>query len=405
MDTCFLRLALLGLSISSATWAADWPQFLGPNRDGSTAATEKALPETLSEPTKLWSHDVGSGQAGPVVVGDMVIIAHRKGDDVLVEALRVADGHEVWKFSYATPYRDSFGMDNGPRAVPTVADGTVFVHGAEGMVHALSLADGKLLWKADTVTQFNSPPGYFGRACAPLVVDGKVIVTPGGSKAVVAFDAKDGSVKWSSGEDEASYSSPVMSSDKVLTCWLRNNLTTFDLATGNVLNKEFFRPSIDASVSAATPIKTDKGWFVSAEYDVGASLWDISTDGKLAKTWSGENAISCHYSTPVYHDGMVFGFDGRQERGQTLRCWSTAEKKVLWESPRTHGGTMLRVQDKLVVVTEEGEVWVVRAKGEKFDSLLSAQILHAGHRSYAAYSNGVIFVRDGSTLVAVKLVP
>jgi hypothetical protein len=396
-------LICLALSIPTLGFTADWPQFLGPARDGSAAATEKALPDSVKEPAKLWQHDVGSGQAGPAVVNGKVVIAHRVANDVVVEALDAKDGKTLWKFTSETSYRDSFGMDNGPRAVPTVSDGRVFVHGADGVLNALSLADGKLLWKSDTAAQFNSPQGYFGRACAPLIVDGKVIITPGGSKAVVAFDVKDGSVQWSSGEDESSYSSPVMSSAKVLTCWLRNNLTTFDVSTGSVLNKEFFRPSIDASVSAATPIKTDKGWFVSAEYDVGASLWDIGSDGKLSKSWSGDNAISCHYSTPVYHDGLVFGFDGRQERGQTLRCWSTSEKKVKWESPRTHGGTLLLVKDKLIALTEEGELWIVSARGDKFDSLLSTQILHAGHRSYAAYSDGVLFVRDGQKLVALKL--
>lgn len=399
-----MRTLFLLCFVVASAHAADWPQFLGPARDGKAAESEKALADKFDgEPKKLWQHDVGTGQAGPAVADGKVIITHRVGSMVQIEALSAEDGHVLWQFSYEATYRDSFGMDNGPRAVPSMSGGAVYVHGAEGMLHALSLADGKLLWKADTVAQFQSGQGFFGRACAPLVVDGKVIITPGGSKAVVAFDAKDGSVKWASGEDEASYSSPVLSSSQVLACWLRNNLMTFDVLTGKELGKERFRPAIDASVSAATPVKTDKGWFVSAEYDVGASLWDIGEDGRLNKSWSGDDAISCHYSTPVFHDGAVFGFDGRQERGQTLRCWSTADKKVKWESPRTHGGTVLLVKDKLVVVTEEGELWIVRANPEKFDALLTAQILRAGHRSYAAFSNGVLFARDGQKLVAVRI--
>lgn len=399
-----MKTLITSLILAATAHAADWPQFLGPARDGHAAAEEKALPDSFSgDPKVLWEHPLGSGHAGPVVVEGKVVIAHRQGGDVVVEALEATTGKSVWKFSYATDYRDSFGMDDGPRAVPAVSEGRVFVHGAEGMVHALSLTEGKLLWKVDTVKDFNSPQGFFGRVCAPLVTDGKVIVTTGGTKAVVAFDVKDGHVAWSSGNEDASYASPVLSSPKTLTCWLRDNLTTLDLVSGKVLSAEHFRPAIEASVSAATPIKTDHGWFVSAEYDVGGSLWDIGDKGSLKKTWSGDDGINCHYATPVYHEGHVYGFDGRQESGQTLRCWSTATHEVKWISPRVRGGTLLIVKDKLLVLTESGELWVVRATAEKFESMLSAQILRAGHRSYAAFSDGVFFARDGEKLVAVKL--
>lgn len=386
--------------------AADWPQFLGPTRNG-IASEDKALPESLPStgPQVLWEHTLGTGQAGPSVAQGKVIIFHRQGSDAIVEALDVATGKQLWQFAYATNYRDAFGKDDGPRAMPTIANGTVFVHGAEGLLHAISLADGKLLWSVDTAKDFGSPPGWFGRACAPLVVDGKVILTPGGGtgKAVAAFDAKTGAVQWSAADDEASYASPVLASATMALCWLRNDLTTIEVVTGKVLHHENFRPAIDASVSAATPIKTDKGWFITAEYDVGASLWDVGNDGALSKTWSGDGAINCHYATPVYREGHVYGFDGRQEGGQTVRCWSTATHDVKWESPRVHGGTLLLVQDKLLIITEDGELWIVRASPDKFDQVATAQIMRAGHRSYAAYSNGVVYVRDREKLRALKL--
>ncbi len=392
--------------VSTFAAASDWPQFLGPARNGM-AGEDKPLPDTLPStgPAVLWSHEVGSGNAGPAVVGGKVIIAHRIGAECIVEALDAGTGKQAWRFTYPATFRDSFGKDDGPRAVPTIADGTVFVHGAEGMLYALSLTDGTERWHLDTAKEFGSPAGWFGRACSPLVVDGKVILTPGGpgGKAVVALDAHTGKLVWAAGDDEASYASPVMASDKVLLCWLRNDLTTIDLVAGKVLHHEPHRPAIDASVSAATPIRTDRGWFVSAEYDVGGSLWDVGTDGKLKKTWSDASTLSCHYATPVYGDGHVFGFDGRQESGQTLRCLSTSTHDIKWESPHAHGGTVMLVRDKLLVVTEDGELWIVHASGAKFEMIASAQIMRAGHRSYPAYSSGVLYVRDRSLLRAIKL--
>jgi len=387
--------------------AADWPQFLGPARNNIAGEDEKPLPASFPSqgPTVLWQKPLGTGFAGPAVVSGKVIVFHRQKDEAVVEAVDAATGQSLWRFSYTTPYRDNFGFDNGPRATPTVAGGKVFVHGAEGMVHALDLATGKLLWKVDTVKDFGSPQGYFGRACAPLVVGNAVIVTPGGGagKAVVALNADDGSVKWSAGDDEASYSSPVLASDNVLVCWLRNNLTTFNLVDGKVLATEHYRPAEEASVSSAVPIKTDHGWFITAEYGVGASLWDIGADGKLSKTWSGDGLLDAHYATPVFGNGHLFGFTGRQERGQSLCCLSTDTHKVTWESPRAKGGMLLRVKDRLLAVTESGELWIVSAKPGEFDQTDVAQILRAGHRSCPAYSNGVLYARDGEKLVAVQL--
>lgn len=400
LSAAVLLLALQGLE------AADWPQFLGPERNGVAGAGEKALPAEFSgEPKTLWEKPLGSGHAGPVVVDGKVVAFHRQGDESVAEALNAADGSSLWRMAWPTEYRDSFGMDEGPRATPAVSAGRVFVHGADGVLTALSLADGSRLWQVDTVKAFSSPQGFFGRACAPLVQGGLVIVTPGGpgGKAVAAFDVKDGTLKWSAAEDEASYSSPVPASPRLLVCWLRNNLTTLDPVAGKVLSTEYFRPDMEASVSAATPVKTDHGWFISAEYGVGSSLWDIGNDGALKKTWSSDEGINAHYATPVYYDGHVYGFDGRQESGQTLRCWDTAAHKVMWNSPRVKGGTVTLVKDRLIVVTESGELWIVPASPEKFDQILTAQIMRAGHRGYAAYADGVLYARDAEKMVAVKL--
>lgn len=407
MNSRLLFAAAALISVTEAR-AADWPQFLGPARNGVAAADEQPVPgEFKSEPKVVWEKTLGSGHAGPAVAGGRVVVFHREGGNSVVEALEPGMGNALWRTVFPTSYRDSFGMDDGPRATPAVSDGRVFIHGADGVLTAIALADGQQLWQVDTVKTFDSPQGFFGRACAPLVHDGRVIITPGGAggKAVAAFDVKDGSLKWAAGDDEASYSSPVVTSPTVLTCWLRNHLTTLDLLSGKVLSREHFRPEIEASVSAATPVKTDHGWFVTAEYDVGSSLWDIGGDGSLKKTWSSDAGINAHYATPVYFDGHLYGFDGRQESGQTLRCWDTATHQSKWDSPRVKGGTLLLVKDKLLVVTESGELWVVPATPAKFDPITTVQIMRAGHRGYAAYSNGVLYARDAEKLVAVKLVP
>lgn len=408
------RSLFLFVTIAASSFAADWPQFLGPTRNGLSADSESALPDKLdAQPKELWHKELGTGFAGPAVVGGKVVIFHREGDEVIIESLDAADGKPQWKFTAPTDYRDSFGFDNGPRATPTIAGGRVFAHGADGMLFALDFKTGKLLWSYDTRAETNSPQGFFGRACAPLVVGEKVIITPGGTHlgkpaGVIALDAKTGKLAWQSVEDEASCSSPIQYGDPEkprLLCWMRNDLWSLDAATGKVRHHKRLRSSMDASVNAATPIPISEGdYFLSAEYGVGASVWSLEPDdepfegGPLAS-----GLFQSHYSTPVFSDPRLFGFTGRQEQGQTLRCVDLNEGKLKWDSPQVPGGTVIIVHDKLVCVTEEGELWVVKAAPEKFEQLLSTQILRAGHRSCPAFSNGVLFARDGRKLVAIRL--
>jgi hypothetical protein len=383
--------------------AADWPQFLGVGRDGVASAEEAAVPSKLSSLKLLWEHAVGQGHAGPAVVGGKVIVFHRQEDQAVAECLSAMTGQPLWKTSWPTDYVDSFGMDEGPRAVPTIAEGRVYLLGADGWLRALDLENGKLLWELDTEKEFASPQGFFGRASAPLVVENKVIHCTGGKHAVVALDAATGKLLWAAGEDEASYASPVLASPDYLLCWLRNQIVSIKLIDGEVLQRKDHRPEINASVSAATPVRTSAGWFLSAEYDLGCSLWKLEHSGAFQLEWSEAQLLNCHYATPVVAGDLVFGLHGRQERGMTLRCIDVAQKKLCWESSKLKGGTLLRVRDKLLVLTESGELWLVHATAENFHLLDSMQILRAGHRSYAAYSDGLYFARDAEKLVALQL--
>jgi outer membrane protein assembly factor BamB len=413
-STAAIALALL----ACAAAASDWPQFLGPNRDGAADESEAAIAKSFpsSGPKILWRAKLGTGFAGPAVADGKVIAFHRVGDEARVQALDATSGKELWAFSYATDYVDSFGFDNGPRATPTVVENKVIVHGADGVVHALNLKTGEKLWRYDTVKELKSPQGFFGRACAPLAVGKKVIITAGGGNAkgdagVVALRLEDGKLAWQSVGDEASYSSPIVRGSMVV-CWLRNNLVVCDRETGFVEFSHRLRSDMDASVNAATPIWCgENALFTTAGYGVGGSLWKLTMTSEpknnptveLKQAWSGEGALDCHYSTPVFFKGHLFGFHGRQEQGQTLRCISAADGKSIWESPRVRGGTLLRVKGTLAVVTEAGELWLVEASPEKFNQFATAQILQAGHRSFPAFANGVLYARDGRELVAVEL--
>ena len=174
--TCVLGLFVSAMSV----FAHDWPQFLGPQRNGVYTGPRLAASWPAGGPKRVWRKPVGQGFAGPVVAGDRLILFHRVGNEEVVEALDARSGNPLWRFAYPTTYRDDFGFDEGPRAVPVVAQNRVYTFGAEGQLHALDLADGKRVWSVDTARRFGVPKGFFGAAGSPLVEDGRVIANIGG---------------------------------------------------------------------------------------------------------------------------------------------------------------------------------------------------------------------------------
>ena len=204
--------ACVALSVAGVVTlpAQDWPQFLGPTRDGHYAGPPLASSWPGGAPAELWRATIGAGFAGPVVAGERLILFHRLDGNEVVEARDAATGRQIWRHAYATTYRDDFGFDEGPRSVPVVADGRVFTFGAQGQLRAVRLDDGQAVWSVDTRTRFSFRKGFFGAAGSPLVEDGRVIANIGGPDAgIVAFDAGTGEVLWTATTDEAGYSSAV----------------------------------------------------------------------------------------------------------------------------------------------------------------------------------------------------
>ncbi|MCB1228519.1 MAG: PQQ-binding-like beta-propeller repeat protein, partial [Verrucomicrobiales bacterium] len=282
----------------------------------------------------------------------------------------------------------------------------VIVHGAEGRVDALNLEDGRALWQRDLAADFESPSGFFGRACSPLIVGERVILTPGGQAqgrpvGVVALEAGTGATLWQGVEDEAGYASPVALPGGEILCWMRNGLWRVALEDGAVRASRDLRSAMDASVNAAQPVLWgDDRVLVTAAYGVGLHALQLKT---LIEDWEEEGLMDCHYSTPVRKGDLLFGFHGRQETGQVLRCVNLPTRQVVWESERVPGGTVLVAGEDVVVVTEQGELWVVPVAAESFTPRLRVQILRSGHRSYPAYADGVLYARDDRRVVAVRL--
>jgi outer membrane protein assembly factor BamB len=347
-----------------------------------------------------------------VIVQNRVILFHRVGAEEVVESFEASTGAPQWRFAYPTTYRDDFGFDEGPRAVPVVANGRVYTFGAEGRLHAIDLATGTRVWEVDTQQAFHPRRGFFGRAGSPVVEDGRVIANIGGSAdggGIVAFDAADGEVLWQATKHEASYSSPVSASfggrPRVLF-FTRDGLLGLDPTDGRVAFDLEWRSRSDSSVNAASPVVAGDRVFISATYGTGAALLRVRDD-RLEQIWANDDTLSNHYATSVHRDGILYGFHGRQEFGPSLRAVDLATGTVRWSEEQFRAGTVTLAGDRLLVLRESGELVLAEATPEAYRPLARAQILSRVARGYPAISDGLFCSRSSDSprneLVCVNL--
>lgn len=402
-----LRLALAtALAAGVSVAAGEWPQFLGPTRDG--IYTGPALAENWggAGPRVVWKKPVGQGLSGPVVSGGRVILFHRQDNREIVEAMEPGTGKTIWRYGYPTTYRDDFGFDEGPRAVPVVVGGVVYTFGAEGQLNAVTLDAGRSVWSVDTARRFEVPKGFFGAAGSPLVEEGRVIANIGGRTAgIVAFEAATGRVLWQATADPASYSSGMsatVAGKRVAMFLTRSGLVGLEPSTGAIAFQQPWRSRSQSSVNVATPLVVGDLVFISAEYGPGAGVFQVG-DKALSPIWSSNDALSNHYATSVHRDGILYGFHGRQESGPSLRAVELRTGKVRWSVDQFRAGTLTLAGDRLLIVREGGELVLAPATPDAFKPLARAQVLPGTVRAYPAISDGFVYIRNDNTLVCLDL--
>jgi hypothetical protein len=404
--TPFLPFACVAVAIAVQASARDWPQFLGPERNGIYRGPALSEAWGAQGPRVVWRKQVGQGFSGPVVAQGRVILFHRVSNQEVVESLDPRTGMTQWRYAYPTSYRDDFGFDEGPRAVPVVADGVVYTFGAEGQLHAVDLAKGTRVWSEDTTRRFKVAKGFFGAAGSPVVEDGRVIANVGGAEAgVVAFDAKTGKVLWTATNHQASYSSAVSAtfgSQRVAVFLTRAGLVGLDPVSGRIVFERTHRARMAASVNAATPLVVGDLLFVSAEYGPGAALLRVN-GAALAQLWASDDVLTNHYATSVHHNGFLYGYHGRQEFNPSFRAVELRTGKVRWSEDRFRAGSVTLAGERLLIVRESGEMILAAASPDAFTPIARAQVLPATVRAFPALSDGFVYVRNENTLIGLDL--
>lgn len=388
---------MLALLIFPILFFHDWPQLLGPNRNGIYTDSDVAWPSSVA-----WEKEVGAGFAAPVIVNGKVILFHRKGKKEIVDAWEAATGKTLWTFDYPTNYKDDFGFDDGPRSAPTVADGKVFTFGAEGALHAIDLNTGIKLWRVDVHKQYNVEKGYFGAGCSPLIYDGKLFLNIGSKKAGIgAFDPATGKNIWKATNHEMSYSSPASAKFGIIF-FTREGIVVADKDTGKIIYEKHWRARAHASANAASPIVDGNLLFISSNYAVGAIVVDFSTSPPT-ELWSGDDAISAHYATPVLKDGFLYGLHGPTQTGQELRAVEMKTGKVAWKMlAGPGGGTVTLLKDHLMFLRDDGQLFKIKPNPEKLEVVGNFKVLDGKIRAFPAIGNGLVCIRNTKVLACLR---
>lgn len=389
---------------------ADWPQFLGPQRNGISSETGLITTWPAAGPPIAWRAAAGTGMSGVVVSrGRAVTMLHREGQQC-VAAWDAVTGQSVWSTPVAPEYRN--GMGNGPRATPVISGDTVLAFSGEGILVALNFKTGKPIWSQNVVEQLGGEIAEYGMAASPLVVDQQVIVTVGApAGAIAAFDIGTGKLAWKSGTGAAGYSSPTLldvggRSQIVAT----TGTTVFGLQpkTGAVLWEYPFETNYNCNI--ATPLSVKGQVFISAGENHGSVLLNLKPqDDQFVATevWSSlgtKSVLRNEWQTSILHDGYLYGFDNVGAAGPVthLTCINAETGARAWQQLRFGKGNLIAADGKLFISTMNGELVIVRLSPKAFEELGRMEIL-GSTRQAPALSNGRLYLRDDKEIVCVDV--
>jgi outer membrane protein assembly factor BamB len=379
-----------------------WTDFRGPGRDGRYEELTVQTRWAASGLPQLWKQPVGGGYASFVIAeGRAFTIEQRRAQEV-VAAYDVETGRELWKHAWDAEFRESMGGD-GPRATPTWHDGRVYALGAAGELRCLDAKTGKLIWNRNILKENAAENLQWGMAASPLIVDNKVVVLPGGAsgKSVVAYNRLTGAPIWTALDDEASYTSPML-----VTLANRRQILVVTMSRvvgltedGALLWEYPWRNGSGINVSQPIVVGADR-FFISSGYGKGAALVEVGGSGKsfTARTVWENGSMKNKFQSSVLHNGYVYGLDEG-----ILTCVDVATGERKWKGGRYGYGQLLLASNHLIVITESGELVLVRATPDQHAEVARFPALEGKTWNVPAISNNRLLVRNTTQMACYNL--
>lgn len=398
-----VSLALLA-GITPTALGADWPQWRGIHRDGTSA--EHGLVEHWPDagPRIEWRTTVGAGYSGVAVSdGRLYTLGDLDGVQYLF-CLDALTGKESWRHELGPPFRHPYG--DGPRSTPLVDGDVVFAVGTQGTLLAANRATGETVWRHDLVRAFDARLPSYGFSSSPLVLDDKLFIEAGGANGTfMAFRKAGGEVVWSSQHDLPAYSSPIVATihgTRQIVFWSAGGLRALSPDDGALLWKydsQTLCPATGAALNTGTPILTGPERIFMSSGSGATLLHVVRTDSgfRAEPVWHSEQMRS-DVNTPVLVGQYVYGF----HRG-VLQSLDVRTGDVRWRARGLARGSLVAADGKLIVLGEAGNLALVSATPDAYVPLATAQVLDGRNWTAPSLADGRLYLRNQDTLLRLNL--
>ncbi len=436
---CPLSFVFLGfvLFVAVGAHADDWPQWMGPLRDGEWR--ESGIVDTLPAdgPQVLWKVPLAGGYSGPAVANGKVFVmdyqrregeptnhpnvrADVKGDERVL-CLDASTGKSLWVHAYDCPYHVSYPA--GPRVTPTVDGDRVYALGAEGHLNCLRVEDGQVVWSKALQEEYRVEAPTWGFCGHPLVHGNKLICLVGGNGSVaVAFDKATGKELWRSiSASESGYCPPSLidaGGTQQLIIWDADKVNALDPESGDIYWSVPLKPNYGMSIMA--PRRAGNLLFASGIGRV-AALIELAEDEPFGRlVWQATKAkesVYCANSTPFIDGDTIYGADCDEGSliGADLktgkRLWRTFAATT-GDRRAAHGTAFLvKHADRFFLFSEKGDLIIARLTPEGYEEISRAHILEATGEafgravvwSHPAFANRRMYARNDKEIVCVSL--
>jgi len=388
--------------VPSAIKPAEWPGFRGPGRDGIVHGVRINTDWASSPPVPLWHRQIGPGWSSFAVSGDLFYTQEQRGEDEIVACYRVGSGEPVWRHRDKVRFWESNG-GAGPRATPTLSNGRVYAFGATGILNALEAGTGALVWSRDVAADADKKAPMWGFSSSPLVIGDLVVIAASGK--LVAYETASGKPRWFGPDLPGSYSSPHRATidgvDQVLLLTAAG-ATSVSPADGKVLwehawpeGTTIVQPAMTADGDVLITSLTATGGIGIRRLGVahGPGGWTVT------ERWTS-TGLKPYFNDFVVHNGHAYGFDGN-----ILSCIDLQDGKRKWKGGRYGDGQLVLLpdQDLLLVVSEEGELALVKATPDQFTEVARVKAIDGKTWNHPVLVRDFLLVRNGEEMAAFRL--
>ena len=381
-----------------------WSGFRGPHRDGIQPGVVLGEDWETQPPREIWRVAVGPGWSSFSVAGDRLFTQEQRGEQEAVVCYDARNGNELWVHQDPARFWEVVG-GAGPRATPTLHEGSLFALGANGLLNRLDPTTGEQIWQRDIRQDADREPPQWGFSSSPLVTHGVVIVHAGGAadKGLLAYDVETGDLRWSAPAGDHSYSSPqlaeVCGAPRVLALTNRE-LSMVDPTSGEIVGEHVWeyngyrvvQPLVLAgnSVLMGTAIGTG-----TRRID-----WTAADDELTAvERWTSRR-MNPYFNDYVAHNGYLYGFDNK-----IFACVDLESGDRQWKQGRYGNGQVLLLPDgdQLLVISEDGELVLLRASPEQHLELAKLRALDGRTWNHPVVVGNRAYVRNATEAACFEL--